>query len=106
METVEAGADVWSPEAREAVNNRDHSCLPKDAEISGQTVRVGAPPQPTVATPAATVTVTTNTNITTNITTNINQPSILGLENDNNNRTGDHAASKNNSGSSDPWIWS
>ena len=37
METVEDGADVWSPEARQAVNDRDHSCLLKD-EKSGQTV--------------------------------------------------------------------
>ena len=37
---VERDADVWSPEARQAINNRDHSCLPKDAELSGQTVHV------------------------------------------------------------------
>ena len=98
METVEDGANVWSPEARQAVNNRDHSCLPIEEKISGQnheniskegakidrfqsdSLTVGTPPQPAVATPqfvfpaAVSVTTTTTTKPTTTTTTTTNQP--------------------------------
>ena len=132
METVEAGADVWSPEARQAVNNRDHSCLPAE-EISGQTAHrniskeevdheiftsdnltVGTPPQPRVSPPL----LTTNTyiNISQQLSTTTRPDRVSVLQNDNNNNiirniknnnnnTGDDAASLKNSADSEKWYW-